>query len=862
MVKTHSTGTLISSLQAVTNIKLREHAKQQKKLQDHYADVWSRAATENDLLSKVNILYDGIKEVKEHHPYISNLETLLLQGVTGPTVLQGWLNRLEKEIKRGQLRLSQSHVFGSILQEWLRFQQKNIIHQNKDDDPDQNELAGEDIVPETPSTENAQELRAFQDFLQVLTVAHAPSEYDLEMIDQVLCENKESALNVLRATVSSFMNDGAINAVSKSELGFAIDALCAAGYLLEKDDKEELRKLKSDDMSMNEYAGTLSILIKDFKEWDYVRVESEESPEAEMIQELIIKKYRNNKWRAIVPDQDILRSLFLQIVGVRWSVAIKSALKTYWDAVFDSLPDGVILQRDSVLQQRKTYLENTFFLASLPSSNTADIIATGYEDESEDHVNGDLGVRPTTLGQKVLNLLCAEFKVNRLAYPGEGLTVVSADVENNTSSISHAVVLKIMEVIGVNEDWLAFFARVITPQVYIPTTDVMGVRGRVLRTLRRGLPMRQTMSKLFNEVVLFVVDVKVRQSTEKSIDKRFALNDHVQLIRVVDDMILFHKDKDMVINGWKALQSIMPALGLRLNKEKCGSCIVNKHEEPDGLQTELPQKDIIYGMLRLQRDGQWIIDEETWKQMHERLGQRIKNARSVLSKVNVYNGYIRYLFYKVCEPSWALGKSHLDHVYEHFASLQQNLVEPGQSVVEYFRKEIAARFLKDTQGMVLDCMLFWPIMAGGLAIKNPLLELSIALLTMKRRGEPKIYEAWDPIVFSENEKELILGPLNSSKLGDYYSRLLQDLVSQEPESNSQYDMLLNDFNERGLRLYGRKSANEWDYGSSFNLGTYWKWIICNYSEELLENFGHVEFMTAQVVPVSLILAIRREDTLE
>ncbi|RUS15461.1 hypothetical protein BC938DRAFT_476931 [Jimgerdemannia flammicorona] len=302
MVKTHSTSTLMSSLQTVTNIKLRELAKQQKKLQDHYIDVLSRAATENDLLSKVNILYDGIKEVKEHHPYISNLETLLIQGVAGPTVLQGWVNRLEKEVKRGQHRLSQGHVFGSILQEWLRFQQKNIIDKNKGDDPDENELM-EDIILETPSTENAQELRAFQDFLQVLTAAHAPSEYDLEMIDRVLRENKESALNQLRATVSSFMNNEVIDAVDKGELGSAIDALCAAGYLLEKDDKEELRKLKSDDMAMNEYASTLSILIKDFKEWDYVRVENEESPEAGMIRELTIKKYRSNKWRAFVPDQ-------------------------------------------------------------------------------------------------------------------------------------------------------------------------------------------------------------------------------------------------------------------------------------------------------------------------------------------------------------------------------------------------------------------------------------------------------------------------------------------------------------------------------------------------------------------------------
>ncbi|RUS31127.1 hypothetical protein BC938DRAFT_478415 [Jimgerdemannia flammicorona] len=38
--------------------------------------------------------------------------------------------------------------------------------------------------------------------------------------------------------------------------------------------------------------------------------------------------------------------------------------------------------------------------------------------------------------------------------------------------------------------------------------------------------------------------------------------------------------------------------------------------------------------------------------------------------------------------------------------------------------------------------------------------------------------------------------------------------------------------------------------------------ISQHGEEILENFGHVEFMTAQVVPVSLILAIRREDTLE
>lgn len=50
---------------------------------------------------------------------------------------------------------------------------------------------------------------------------------------------------------------------------------------------------------------------------------------------------------------------------------------------------------------------------------------------------------------------------------------------------------------------------------------------------------------------------------------------------------------------------------------------------------EPPDKEITYGMLRLQSDGEWVIDEDSWRQTHEQLRKRINEAPSVLSNTTV-----------------------------------------------------------------------------------------------------------------------------------------------------------------------------------------------------------------------------------
>lgn len=69
-------------------------------------------------------------------------------------------------------------------------------------------------------------------------------------------------------------------------------------------------------------------------------------------------------------------------------------------------------------------------------------------------------------------------------------------------------------------------------------------------------------------------------------------------------------------------------------------------------------------------------------------------------------------------------------------------------------------------------------------------------------------------------------------------------VYKEPPHSTEFRNLISKFCERGTSMRERRQTN---------LSPYWKWIVFNYGDQVLEAFGSLEFAAAGAVPLHLIL---------
>ncbi|KAI8804953.1 hypothetical protein BJ742DRAFT_423937 [Cladochytrium replicatum] len=100
--------------------------------------------------------------------------------------------------------------------------------------------------------------------------------------------------------------------------------------------------------------------------------------------------------------------------------------------------------------------------------------------------------------------------------------------------------------------------------------------------------------------------------------------------------------------------------------------------------------------------------------------------------------------------------------------------------------------------------------------------------------------------------------------GSQYSTLTDTADPMQPKKTGQLELLIEEFVDRGSDVRGSSSKKSAPITKSSwgRLGNYWKWIICTYSEQVLQMFGSLGLTSAQLIPLALISEIRKQSTMD
>lgn len=189
--------------------------------------------------------------------------------------------------------------------------------------------------------------------------------------------------------------------------------------------------------------------------------------------------------------------------------------------------------------------------------------------------------------------------------------------------------------------WIRFFEKFLKAS---PLID--GERRKILR----GTHLRHSLSVLFSELVLFLLDYQFLKNHTMTAE----LMPEVQMVRVMDDIYVIARDPKVLADLWRDVQYVLKVCGMRPNLEKCGTQRVafeSEHEPPTmalynrrkkvdpksipriiddkDAMNALPAGRVRWGFLVLSERGQWTVDEEMLESFATGLAKQIAATPSV-----------------------------------------------------------------------------------------------------------------------------------------------------------------------------------------------------------------------------------------
>jgi hypothetical protein len=337
-----SSGSVFSTtLQSITNAKLDELSKKQRLFEDQKASLLASASREPDPTKRLNILLDGVSQVfaakstkrkrgvedGEYEIAIpsatcdSRLETLLetlghfLKQATydpsvSPKLLQDWEQSLTKQLQVQSQKYQYASLYGQLAMEWLSSESPTPTGPELETLGDTEEVHKEE-------TQARQEARAGWEKL-----VFEPFDTDKANIIDYLYNlfgnsgaNKQAvqALQALRTSVYGF-DPGQFD---ESSLRWTINSLLSSD-LLSAEKRAALKDFLASSVILAEICDVLNLRLVSIEAWtwdiDGLRVE--------------LRRDVTGKYHVYI-EEDLLQAIFLQFIGVKWSVFLKQAFTTF-----------------------------------------------------------------------------------------------------------------------------------------------------------------------------------------------------------------------------------------------------------------------------------------------------------------------------------------------------------------------------------------------------------------------------------------------------------------------------------------------------------------------------------------------------
>jgi hypothetical protein len=428
-----------------------------------------------------------------------------------------------------------------------------------------------------------------------------------------------------------------------------------------------------------EAAGLMSNIVKDIDAWQW--------PETGV--NVRLQYFRFQKKIRHIFEADGFTIVFLKVLSDRWATRFCHRLKANHghDSQHHVPPQPGQAVDAEPLDLFWSALQQDFLLSAATSKEHD----KGYPECGT--------VLPSAIAAAVTSA-----KVNALAEEQSvDIAVVCSDVKDFSGSLSHDLLLSILECCGVEPRWLRFFKRFLEA----PWTDKNGQRC----ALKRSTPLGFSMSTFLGELALLLVERHVQNAVPK-----------LHIMRIHDDFYFLGAFED-VKDGWKAFGKCLDSLGMEINFSKSGSVVVG-HEGTDvDAFGELPVGPVRWKHLKLTKQGHWLPDIE---KMRASLPDILSNdGEPILKKLALFNDCMRACRRMLGKPCFAMGRPHLCACMEALEKIELELCG-GQRASAWLR-QLLQRSFPDCQQLLSDALLYWPALLGGLGLEDPQSELRYSL---------------------------------------------------------------------------------------------------------------------------------------
>ena len=462
--------------------------------------------------------------------------------------------------------------------------------------------------------------------------------------------------------------------------------------------------------------------------------------------------------------------------------------------------------------------------------------------------------------QRLLRVLATEAVVQRFLY-GK-VAVVQSDLKWYATSLPHSTIFAVWKFLGLSDFWAEFFRKFLEPPIQMSDNSEKPER---IRTRREGVQMATAFEQLFGEIVLFPLDLAINQGT-----------DGLLLYRIHDDLWLCG-DPVRVGTGWQVMKDYNAIMGLEFNDAKTGS--VHIHEESSSAKPaiEFPPGDVRVGFLKLEVNGDWMIDQRQVTMHAKQLRKQLAGAPSVFAWVQTWNSCIgRFFNMTFGEPANCFGLPHVDSILQTHKTIHRELFG-DESVTDHLRNIIASHFgVHD----IPDAFLFFPEELGGLGLRNPFIKPLVvrdglpespsesmrkydekereryrvakvkfdALTPHERQRRANMYHGGKPYAdFMSFDDFMQHRERDSAFLHGTYTELMQKPpVKNIALSSEVQDAMYEALREQFLKVSGGSQGSEQ------------KWMIQLYSTSVMDAFGGLAIVDKALLPLGVMTMLREK----
>lgn len=787
------------TLQHITDAKLEELSNKRQIFQKRKAATLEEAESLDSRIQKVRVLSNGVKTCfdvrvdddgrisdqthsnRQLVTELSNLDRFLKQAEYDPSIsvdtLERWHRSLLSLLNVQTLKYEYATLFAQLTMEWLSVKKNPKTRDGENKNDDFEELASarkmeskrnweENVF--TPADIDTETIRAF-----LSDLFHGPSgPVDDESTDTT--KDVVKALERLREKVSKFESElTSSTQFNPTTLKWVINGLLSSDLPTEKQ-RAVLREFLKDDTVLTELADVLNMRLAALHTWSW-------GPEVAVEQ----RRQLNGTYH-IYMHEDLIQAIFLQYLGVKWSVFFKKSLmdfrklKGVWKTPRSNVPAKDMKRRRFFLDSREekpnlqivreSIHRNAYFVSQLLDNEQQGREVGEGEVEAEAASARRSAVQQPAMAQKAaprasqLHRIKAHFDSDEDM--GFGLIDRGGEMsEHEDSYDSHPFAPKVMNPSNptqAKQNLLLLLSADITinKRLYGEITCFRAQYGSLYPSLPHAtilavlkfLGVSEEWTRFFEKFLAAPLKFVDEPDVEPRLRRRGTPGSHVlsevfgevtlfcldflinkessgeSLWRVNDDLWFWSRSQDTSVRAWKAIQRFSETMGLPIGDKSGGAHITAKDGPRTTIQPELPNGRIQWGMLYLNPEsGRFEIDQDMVDGHIDELKRQLEDKEaSIFGWIQAWNAFASTFFtYNFGTPANCFGQQHVDMMLQTHERIQREIFSSEHGTGD--RSVIT--YLRETiqsrfgNTSIPDGYFFLPIDLGGLELSSPFINL-------------------------------------------------------------------------------------------------------------------------------------------